>query len=210
MMTTSLTAKTAILVTIAFACGFGASFILFAPRATEAESHPVPSLSRGDRVEDSVQEAREEQVGNQLPAGVTVPPGHKAIVVPRAPEIVCCGGSAALVGRHVRVSTVVRHPDGSTEARVLRDNVLVLADDLSQEQDASGRYMAKWSATLAVKEEDVPLFEALKKLGRVTLLLPRFNPRPELIAPPPPVEDAPPRPPTANESASPVVISGMP
>jgi pilus assembly protein CpaB len=103
-------------------------------------------------------------------AVIPVPPGMRAIGLRVNLESIA-GGFASLPGSHVDIYSTVRRPsDDDSHARVLLENVLVLAADQAKDRNEAGAMPAS-VITVALNTEDALRMTVAKDLGPLTLAL---------------------------------------
>jgi len=104
-----------------------------------------------------------------------LPPGHQAVGIRVTPESIA-GGFASLPHSRVNIIWTMR---GGTErasfAKILLENILVLAADTSTRVNENGQAMPANVVTVALKPEDVLKIELAKSMGTVALALRGFN-----------------------------------
>jgi pilus assembly protein CpaB len=104
-----------------------------------------------------------------------MPKGHVAVGIRVNPESIA-GGFASLPGSRVNVLwTVRRGNDRESFAKILLENVLVLAADQSTIRSENGTAMPANVVTVALKHEDSMKVELAKSVGSVSLVLRGFQ-----------------------------------
>jgi pilus assembly protein CpaB len=104
-----------------------------------------------------------------------LPQGHQAVGIRVNPESIA-GGFASLPHSRVNIiSTVRRGSDSDSYAKILLENVLVLAADTNTNVGPDGRAMPANVVTVALKPEDVLKVELAKNIGTISLVLRKFN-----------------------------------
>lgn len=104
-----------------------------------------------------------------------LPQGHVAVGIRVNPESIA-GGFASLPGSRVNVLwTVRRGSDKESFAKILLENVLVLAADQQTIRQENGQAMPANVVTVALKHEDSMKVELAKAVGSVSLVLRRFQ-----------------------------------
>lgn len=108
---------------------------------------------------------------NSLGLDTQLPDGHQAIGIRVNPETIA-GGFASLPNSKVNIiSTVKRSSDRESYAKILLENVLVLAADDKMRVGEDGRAMPANVVTVALKPEDVLKLELAKTQGMISLAL---------------------------------------
>lgn len=104
-----------------------------------------------------------------------LPQGHQAVGIRVSSETIA-GGLASLPHSKVNIiSTVRRGDDSKSYARILLENVLVLAADGSTKIIENGQPMPANVVTVALKPEDVLKLELAKTMGTISLALRKYN-----------------------------------
>jgi Flp pilus assembly protein CpaB len=128
------------------------------------------SLRVGDFItHDDLLDEKNPGVMYELPAG------HQAVGIRVNAETIA-GGFASLPHSRVNIiSTVRRGDDAKSYAKILLENVLVLAADGTTKISENGQAMPANVVTVALRPEDVLKLELAKTLGIISLSLRKYN-----------------------------------
>ncbi len=127
-------------------------------------------LRAGDFV--TLDDLRDEK---QSMMDTVLPPGHQAIGIRVSPEKTA-GGFANLPNSKVNIISVVRRgSDRESYAKILLENVLVLAADANMRVGEDGKAMPANVVTVALKPEDVLKVELAQSMGTISLALRKAN-----------------------------------
>jgi pilus assembly protein CpaB len=128
------------------------------------------SLRQDDHV--TIEDLNDEK---NPPLSVNLPQGHQAVGIRVNPESIAGGFASLPLSRVNIISTVRRGTDKDSYAKILLENVLVLAADAQTNVGPDGRAMPANVVTVALKPEDVLKLELAKTLGNISLVLRKFN-----------------------------------